>query len=468
MSRADREVAARAPGALALVLHTHMPYVEGFGTWPFGEEWVFEAMATCYLPLLDVLEAGAPVTLSLTPVLCDQLEAPGLAERFAAFLGDLRVLSHRLDVEDARAADDTAAAAELERAAGQYVRALEAFEARGRDLLGALAPYARWTSAATHAVLPLLATDAGARLQVHTGIAAHRARFDGWAGGFWLPECAHASWVDAVLAEAGVAAACVDLTTVFGFGAPEHLRPLRSEPGPLLVPIDREIVELVWSPAGYPSAPAYRDRHNRTEHHHRPWANDGAVYDPARAAAQVRADAADFVSRARARVERGGLCVCALDTELLGDWWHEGCDWLAAVVGEADAQGLELVCIDDALTETPAAPAPELPVTSWGRDRDLSTWDGPQVADLVWHARRAELDVLAAGPGVPERAVRELLALQASDWAFQVTEASAGPYPRERAEGHRRALEAALAGSERDPAVRHLAPYLELRSLLAP
>ena len=39
---------------LSIVLHTHMPYVEGFGTWPFGEEWLWEAMATCYLPLLDV------------------------------------------------------------------------------------------------------------------------------------------------------------------------------------------------------------------------------------------------------------------------------------------------------------------------------------------------------------------------------------------------------------------------------
>ena len=26
------------PGRLAIVLHSHMPYVEGFGTWPFGEE----------------------------------------------------------------------------------------------------------------------------------------------------------------------------------------------------------------------------------------------------------------------------------------------------------------------------------------------------------------------------------------------------------------------------------------------
>jgi 1,4-alpha-glucan branching enzyme len=49
---------SRAPGALAIVLHTHMPYVEGFGTWPFGEEWLWEAVAACYLPLLDALDAA--------------------------------------------------------------------------------------------------------------------------------------------------------------------------------------------------------------------------------------------------------------------------------------------------------------------------------------------------------------------------------------------------------------------------
>ena len=27
----------RRRGRLAIVLHTHMPYVLGFGTWPFGE-----------------------------------------------------------------------------------------------------------------------------------------------------------------------------------------------------------------------------------------------------------------------------------------------------------------------------------------------------------------------------------------------------------------------------------------------
>ncbi|HWV84217.1 MAG TPA: 1,4-alpha-glucan branching protein domain-containing protein [Capillimicrobium sp.] len=456
----------RRPGELALVLHTHMPYVEGYGTWPSGEEWLWEAMATCYLPLADLLDAGAPVTLSLTPVLCDQLEAPGAAARFDAFCRDLRQRSHALDADDAQ---DAAVAAELRRAAGDYVAAADALAARGGDLLAPLGRHAAWTSSATHAVLPLLATPAGVRLQLQAGIDAHRARFgDAWAGGFWLPECAYAPWLDALLEEAGVHATCVDLTDVLGPDDP--LVPLRSPAGPLLVPIDRRIVELVWSDGGYPAAGAYRDSHALTRYHHKPWANDGTVYDPERGAAQARADAADFVARVRARVAGGGLCVCALDTELLGHWWHEGVTWLAAVIDEADRQGLALAPLDEALERHPPRPAPpDLPVTTWGTPRDLWTWSGPQVADLAVAARRAELDVVAAGPRASLRAVRELLALQASDWAFQVSRRQAGPYPRERAAGHERALREALAaGPGGDDRVRNLAPHATRAPLLAP
>ena len=460
---------AAGPGRLAVVLHSHMPYVEGFGTWPFGEEWLWEAIAASYLPLLDLLDAGAPLTLSLTPVLCDQLEAPGTAERFLAFLRDMRAETHRIDIEGCRTGGRHDLAAELERAAGDYERAAARFEARGRDLLGALAPHAAWTSSATHAVLPLVATDAGIRLQVRTGVEAHRARFGReWRGGFWLPECAHAPWLDPLLEEAGVHAACVDLTDVFGGGDERHLRPLATAAGPLLVPIDREVIELVWSDAGYPSHGAYRDYHHRTTHDHHPWANDGSVYDPARAAAQARKDAADFVTRATGRVAGGGLSVCALDTELLGHWWYEGITWLEAFVDEADRQGLELVGLDDALADVEPAPAPAGydRVTSWGTSRDLSTWSGPRVAGLATAARDAELRVVAAGAGVSERAVRELLALQSSDWAFMVARDLAEPYGRERAAAHLAALDAALAGGGAGRRVRNLAPYATAAPLL--
>ena len=185
----------RRPGALALLLHSHMPYVEGFGTWPFGEEWLWEAVASVYLPLLDVID-GAPVTVGLTPVLCDQLEAmrgePG--ERYVRHLGEISAVIHAEDSAGLARGGEPTLAAELRRAGGDYASAAREFERRGRDLTAAFRSLDRvelWTSAATHALLPLLATDAGRRLQLATGTASHQRRFGEWSGGFWLPECAY-------------------------------------------------------------------------------------------------------------------------------------------------------------------------------------------------------------------------------------------------------------------------------------
>src|SRR3954469_13180397 len=113
-------------GRLAIVLHTHMPYVERIGSpWPFGEEWLWEAIATSYLPLLALLDRGAPLTLSLTPVLFDQLEAPGALARGRALLGAVRPASPRLDADPSRADGNEAVAREIERAAGDYALALD-------------------------------------------------------------------------------------------------------------------------------------------------------------------------------------------------------------------------------------------------------------------------------------------------------------------------------------------------------
>jgi len=473
--------------SLSIVLHTHMPYVEGFGTWPFGEEWLWEAIATSYLPLLDLLdEAPGRVTLSLTPVLGDQLEAPGALARCLAFLRELRPASHALDLAEARGAGVRAA---LERSAARYAAAADALAARG-DLLAALARHAGWTSSATHAVLPLLATDAGVRLQVASGVRAFRERGGaGWRGGFWLPECAHAPWLDRLLVEAGVHATCVDWTDVLGPGA---RAPRRSAAGLTLVPLDREAIDLVWHRDGYPRHAAYRDSHRRTPRDHRVWANDGAVYDERRARERARADARDFVARVRGRGP--GPCVVAVDTELLGHFWHEGVDWLRAVLEEAERVRLPVRPLDDVLAgcgrleRAPSAPAP----TSWGAGRDLRTWSAPRAGGLAWRQRAAELALLASarqggdgaaaaagdagalgggvgaaggGAGVAARgasaasgrepALRELLAAQASDWAFLIDAGTAGDYPRQRVEAH---LAAALG--ERPPRPRNLARHV--------
>lgn len=483
-------MSARA-GELAIVLHTHMPYVEGggrwppgdlapylrdpegFGTWPFGEEWLWEAIATSYLPLLRVLgePGGVPLTVSLTPVLCDQLEQPGAIDRCLRFLREVRPESHRRDRAQLSGAGDAALLAELERSAADYERSaceLETLLQRPGGLLAALGAHVSWTSAATHALLPLLATDAGAGVQVQTGIASHRRRFGAWGGGFWLPECGYAPWLDDPLEASGVHSTCVELTTLFGLGDARHLRPLVTDAGLVLWPIDRQAIELVWGRTGYPSAAEHRDHHALTAHHHRVWSNAGTPYERAAAAARAREQASDFVTRVRARVAGGGVCVFAVDTELLGHWWHEGSQWLAAVIEEARRQGLRLCTLDDALTRQEPVPAPASVSAagsarglSWGAGGDLRTWSGPAVADLAWQARRAEI-TLAALPGrPPERAVRELLALQSSDWAFMASGRLAGDYPRERARLHADALRAALAGSgPATPRLRGLAPDL--------
>ena len=335
--------------------------------------------------------------------------------------------------------------------------------------MAAFAPHAAWTSSATHAVLPLLATGgrraAAARGRDRVAPPALRRR---GRGGLWLPECGHASWLDPLLEEAGVHAVCVDLTDPLGRGDGAQLRPLRSGAGPLLVPIDRALIDLVWHHDGYPSAGAYRNTRRYTEHRHTPWAVDGVALRPrARGRAGPRARARRSPRRPRARLADGGLAVCALDTELLGHFWHEGVDWLAAVIEACDAAGRRAARARRArCAEAETAPAPaELPVTSWGEPRDLATWSAPPAADLAWRAREAELRVFGAGGAASgARALRELLALQASDWAFGVTRETAGPYSQRARRRARRRARAARSPirPESGPRLRNLAPSLDL------
>jgi 1,4-alpha-glucan branching enzyme len=91
---------------------------------------------------------------------------------------------------------------------------------------------------------------------------------------------------------------------------------------------------------------------------------------------------------------------------------------------------------------------------------------------MAFSVRAAELELLRAAEKADATAVRQLLALQASDWPFMVSRDIAEPYARERFAGHRSALAAALRDGGQDPrgvaAVRNLAPDVEPGLLLMP
>jgi 1,4-alpha-glucan branching enzyme len=231
---------------------------------------------------------------------------------------------------------------------------------------------------------------------------------------------------------------------------------------------------------GYPTARAYRDYYRRTRYHLKPWNTAGEPYRYEEAVAQAREHAGGFVAKVAERLdayaaERGrpGLVCCALDTELLGHWWYEGPAWLAAVIDEAATAGVELRTVSDAVALSEPVPR-TLVESSWGTPKTLRTWDSPAVAEIAFAQRRGELAVVAAATRLGrsarlERAARELLALQSSDWAFQVTHDQAGSYPLERVRHHAAELDAALADrADPDPELRALAPNLDVSPLVLP
>ncbi|MGI8726785.1 MAG: hypothetical protein ACR2K6_03805, partial [Solirubrobacterales bacterium] len=263
-------------GDIAIVLHSHMPYVEGFGTYPFGEEWLFDAVIRSYLPLLEVAES---LSMTITPVLADQLESDGIRARIGEFARTYRLGSA---LDDSREMETAELRAACEAEAERYRVGVERLEESGGDVLSSFVEAERSgrielvASAATHAIFPLIATAAGRRLQLGTGLRSHRRRF-GAASGFWLPECAYEPGLEALLAEHGIDYFCVDQSA---FGEPsDALRPIRAGSTTAL-PLDWEAIQWLWSLDGYPSWPGYSDFHRETYRGGRPWTIGGDAYDP--------------------------------------------------------------------------------------------------------------------------------------------------------------------------------------------
>ena len=139
----------------------------------------------------------------------------------------------------------------------------------------------------------------------------------------------------------------------------------------------------------------------------------------------------------------------------------------------AGAAGIRLLTVPQALEEHEPVERP-LQASTWGEGKDLRTWDSPAVADLAAGNRRLELRLLrAVSSGLRgaalERAARELLAVQASDWAFLEQRKQAGDYAYQRATDHSQAmLEAIDSGRATDSRLRSLAPNLSVAPLLEP
>ena len=100
-------------GAFSLVLHSHLPYVLSHGKWPHGMDWLNEAAAETYIPLLRIFdqlarEGHAPkVTIGISPVLCEQLADPVFKEEFKSYVS-MKAEAARIDRKNFEKLDDEA------------------------------------------------------------------------------------------------------------------------------------------------------------------------------------------------------------------------------------------------------------------------------------------------------------------------------------------------------------------------
>ncbi len=189
-------------GFLTFTLHAHLPYVVNHGTWPHGMEWLHEAAAETYLPLLRVLGRlerdgiGLHCNLNMSPVLMEQLAHPVFIAEFPKYV-TRKIVSAREDEAFFQQSGETHYAETARFWQRFFSEALEDFEALGGSIINGFVHFHKAglieiiTCSATHGYMPLLGTDESVRAQVRTGVTTHIRHIGEAPKGMWVPECGY-------------------------------------------------------------------------------------------------------------------------------------------------------------------------------------------------------------------------------------------------------------------------------------
>src|SRR6266699_6910878 len=433
------ELVLSVQGYFSLVLHAHLPFVRHPEPEKFLEEsWLFEAIIETYVPLLQLLERWrrdgmqVPLTLTLTPTLCSMLQDALLQDRCARRLNELVELAQK---EIQRTHWEKAFHKLARFYFNRFSELREFYLARNGDLVGAFRKFQDLgqleivTSAATHALLPLLANHPPSlRAQILVARDHYRSCFGRDPRGIWLPECAYSAGIEDALHEANIRWFITDSHGI-----------MRAQPQPryaLFAPIftpkgiaafgrDRDSARQVWSrQEGYPGDARYRDFYrdigfdldfdyvkpylpgpgqrgftgikyyritDRTAHKQ--------VYDRPAALEAAAEHAQHFLEARRTQIlklagflERPPIVVCPYDAELFGHWWYEGPEFLDSFVRKACEHGraFTLITPDDYLCRHPNLQVAGPAASSWGEEGYWSVWLNEQNEWIYPHLSQAQ------------------------------------------------------------------------------
>ncbi len=456
-------------GEIALVLHAHLPYVRSEKPGSLEEDWFFQALMECYLPLLQTLEEAASsseqqpkVTIGLSPTLLSLLQDQDLKNRFPEWL------KVRIDLLNEVPKSQKNAAIHLQ---SRIKNQLEQWDSCNGDLIKRFSALQvsevvdLLTCAATHGYLPLLREHPRSiNGQLKTAVKEHHRLFGVHPLGIWLPECAYYEGLDNLLIDSGLRYAVLD-----GHGLlhatprPRYgiYAPICSQNGVAFFGRDSEATLPVWSArAGYPGNPDYREFHKdfgwelpieRLQEIglkeprplglklHKVTSQNTAleekeIYEPEVAYIRVKENAKDYLQGRRAQlnnldIQMGGkpLLVAPFDAELFGHWWFEGPSFLAELFRQAKKEEISFTRLRDVLTDSPQLQICEPCPSSWGKGGYHDYWLNESNAWIVpeWSKASATMIELCSTKKHGEtetklltQAARQLLLSQSSDWSF--------------------------------------------------
>jgi len=488
-------------GLLAIVLHAHLPFVRHPEHPAFLEEdWLFEAITECYLPLIAVLirlaeeEVPCRLTISISPTLAEMLDDVLLQTRYRRYLKSRMELA---DQEVERTRHDLALQPLAVMYRQLFATAGKVFESYGNNLLSAFRQLQDAglieiiTCPATHPFLPFVSSKEARRVQLVIARETSEHHFGKPPRGLWLAECGYEPDLEPVIRGSGFSWLVLDAHGLL-FGNPRPtsgiFAPAKTPEGLTVFGRDLESSRQVWSSQdGYPGDADYREfyrdlgydgryesvrpylhadgvRRNLGIKYHRVTGpgdlGQRALYHREKALFKAEEHAKHFVQSRlkqivslRRTLGQSPVVVSPYDAELFGHWWFEGPHFLDQVIRQS-AHGqseFRLATLSDALGEYPDAACLQPAASSWGEQGYQQVWLNDRTRWLYRHQHQAERSMVSLANGFPEaegtlrralnQAARELLLAQSSDWPFLISQQTAVPYAMRRFRGHIRVFQ---------------------------
>ncbi|MHA1148679.1 MAG: 1,4-alpha-glucan branching protein domain-containing protein [Promethearchaeota archaeon] len=480
-------------GYFGLVLHGHIPFCRKSGTWPAGEEWLFEAMYETYIPMLNALrelkEGGikTALTINITPILSEQLTDAYMKQRFTEYMED-KIRRARSDIQRFHANPKRKELAEFHLKNFESILNTFYHNYYG-DIIGSF----KWleeegmieliTCGATHGFLPLLEHDSGIYSQIQIAVDSHIKHFGKHPKGIWLPECAYRpkeikdgklrESIDYWLNNSGIEYFFVDSHGILDAELLEERNNIglntkigyNLETGVSVFGRNIKTSRQVWdAKIGYPGNQYYREFHKKDHEsglHY--WRITGKklgkeekkLYEVEKAEEVVISQAKHFIAllteelqEFKQKYDKPGIIVSPYDFELYGHWWMEGINWLKEIFKLIyHHKEIKMITYSEYISQNKDKFSTiRMKKSSWGEGGDFRVWKNPEHG-WIWpyiNGSIRELEnILAINPNltnwgqrVLKQTARELLLMEGSDWPFLLYTKQAKEYANQRFHNH--------------------------------